>query len=342
MLNLLRQNIRNLVPYSTARDDYQGPKPDAYLDANENPFDTDFNRYPDPRQRSLKALIAERKGVSSSQIFIGNGSDEAIDLMYRLFCEPGQDNAIAIAPTYGMYQVAAEINDVEYRKVPLVCKDGSPFQLDVQALLATADEHSKLMWICSPNNPTGNAFPAADIEQLLQGFHGIVVLDEAYADFSSSSSWLTRLDEFPNLVILQTFSKAWGLAGLRCGLAFASRDICSYMDRVKYPYNINTITQSLVLQQLTEMADACFSHLQTLLSERQRLADELPYCSCVKKIYPSDANFLLVEVDDPKLRYQQLLAHGIIVRDRSSVCPGCLRITIGTPEQNNSVIATLK
>lgn len=342
MLELLRTNIKNLVPYSTARDDYQGPQLDALLDANENPFDTVYNRYPDPRQRSLKALVAQQKGVCPEQIFIGNGSDEAIDLMYRLFCEPKQDNAVAIAPTYGMYQVAAEINDVEFRRVPLKSKDENAYLLDVPALLAATDDHTKLIWLCSPNNPTGNAFPETDVLQILQSFKGIVVIDEAYIDFSAQQTWLQRLNEFPHLVVLQTFSKAWGLAGLRCGLAFASREICSYMDRVKYPYNINCITQNIVCQQLMENGQTFQTNVQTILSERKRLAEALAYCTCVKKLYPSDANFLLVEVDDPKMRYTQLLAHGVIVRDRSSVCPGCLRITIGTPQQNNSVIDTLK
>lgn len=337
MKELLRENIRALIPYSTARDDYQGSGLNTLLDANENPFDTVYNRYPDPRQRKLKQAIASLKGILPQQIFLGNGSDEAIDLMYRLFCEPGKDNAVAIKPTYGMYGVAAQINDIEYRSVSLT----SDYTLDVQALLATTDEHTKLLWICSPNNPTGNAFATEDIEYILTHFPGLTIIDEAYLDFSSVPSWVPRLNQFPRLVILQTFSKAWGLAGLRCGMAFASEEICAYMDRVKYPYNINTLTQSAVLDKILHSQDTMSAEVQTILAERQRLAEQLVNCACVRHVYPSDANFLLVEVDDPKRRYMQLIEQGIIVRDRSSVCPNCLRITIGTHKQNTRVISTL-
>lgn len=342
MLELLRDNIRALKPYSTARDDYQGPKIDAMLDANENPFGS-YNRYPDPRQKELKTLISEIKDIPTPQIFVGNGSDEAIDLMYRLFCQPGVDNVVSIAPTYGMYGVCADINDIELREVSL----RADYSLDVEGLLAATDEHTKLLWICSPNNPTGNAFAEQDIETILRRFHGIVVLDEAYIDFSGRPSWLSRLDEFPHLVILQTMSKAWGMAALRCGLAFASAEICTYMDRVKYPYNINMLTQQTVAKALTNHRAAHDQEVATLLSERTRLATALlqPECSAVvKQVYPSDANFLLVQVDDAKLRYQQLLAYGVIVRDRSglSACPNCLRITIGTPAENDLVIACLR
>lgn len=338
MKELLRNNIRALVPYSTARDDYKGSSLNTLLDANENPFDTDYNRYPDPRQRKLKQEISSLKGIPTQQIFVGNGSDEAIDLMYRLFCEPGKDNAVAIAPTYGMYGVSAQINDVEYRSVPLT----ADFELDTRALLSATDEHTKLLWICSPNNPTGNTFATADIEYLLTHFHGITILDEAYIDFSSTPSWLNRLNEFPHLVILQTFSKAWGLAGLRCGLAFASQEICAYMDRVKYPYNINAWTQSIVLDKITHARESMLTEVRTLLAERQRLLEQLPLCDCVRRVYPTEANFLLVEVDNPKQRYQQLIEQGIIVRDRSNVCSNCLRITIGTPEQNTCVLSILQ
>ena len=337
MKELLRDNIRSLVPYSTARDDYQGPPLEALLDANENPFDTDYNRYPDPRQKALKQAIAAYKGVLPEQVFVGNGSDEAIDLMYRLFCTPGQDNVVAIAPTYGMYAVAAEINDIAYRSVPLT----ADYQLDTAALLAATDAHTKVLWLCSPNNPTGNCLREEDITYILTHFGGIVVIDEAYQDFAAQPSWLTRLDQYPHLVVLQTFSKAWGLAGLRCGLAFASAEICAYMDRVKYPYNINALTQQIVLQQMHDARCTMHDEVATILSERERMCEGLARCPCVKKVYPSDANFLLVEVDDPERRYNDLLAQGVIVRNRHSVCPHCLRITIGTPEQNTKVIDTL-
>lgn len=337
MIELLRKNIRELVPYSTARDDYQGPAIEVLLDANENPFGT-YNRYPDPRQRELKALIASKKGVRPSQIFLGNGSDEAIDLMYRLFCNPGVDNAVSIAPTYGMYSVAAAINDVEFRSVSL----REDFSLDVESLLDAVDEHTKLLFVCSPNNPTANAFPVSQIESLSMRFHGIVVLDEAYIDFSSQPSFLSRLDEFPHLVILQTFSKAWGMAGLRCGMAFASEQICSYMDRVKYPYNINSLTQREVKNRLS--SSQFEEEVATLLSERERLSMALSECSFVKRVYPSDANFLLVQVDDAKRRYNEMLARGILVRDRSSLaaCPNCLRITIGSPDENQKLLTYAK
>lgn len=336
MIELLRNNIRQLTPYSTARDDYQGPKLDVLLDANENPYNNGYNRYPDPHQRQLKSIIAAQKGVSAEQVFMGNGSDEAIDLMYRLFCNPGIDNAVSIAPTYGMYSVAAEINDIELREVSL----RADYSLDVEALLAATDSHTKLLWICSPNNPTGNAFAEDDILALLNRFPGIVIIDEAYQDFSSQPSWITRLNEFPHLVVLQTFSKAWGLAGLRCGLAFASTEICSYMDRVKYPYNINMLTQQKVMDTLQNSLQQKENQVNTIVSERKRMAQSLINSKYIRTIYPSDANFLLIQVDDAKQWYNKLISLGVLVRDRSSLkaCPNCLRITIGTPEENDRVI----
>ena len=334
---LVRPNIQALQPYSTARDEYAGGGIDVWLDANESPYDNGVNRYPDPHQRALKALIAELKGVDAGRIFIGNGSDEAIDLAFRIFCRPGLDNAVSIAPTYGMYRVAAATNDVQMREVPL----GAGYSLPVGALLAAADERTKLMWLCSPNNPTGNAFPAREIESLLRRFDGIVVLDEAYIDFADGGGFLPRLGEFPNLIILQTLSKAWGMAGLRLGLAFAQEEIVETLSRVKYPYNINVITQRAVLEQLETSIDG---QVAEIISERERVAEALRTLPAVRKIYPSQANFLLARFDDPRGVYERLIGEGIIVRDRSRVagCEGCLRITIGTPAQNDRLIETLK
>ena len=334
---LVRHNIRALKPYSTARDEYAGGEISTWLDANENPYDNGVNRYPDPHQKALKAQLAVLKGVREGQIFIGNGSDEAIDLAYRVFCMPGVDNAVSIAPTYGMYKVAAEINDIEIREVPL----GPDFSLPVEALLAAADENTKLLWLCSPNNPTGNAFPATEVERLLRSFDGVVVLDEAYIDFADDAGFLGRLDEFPNLIILQTLSKAWGMAGLRFGLAFASEQISGWFARVKYPYNVNGPTQQTVAERLkiditAQVAEIC--------SERNRLAEELATCAAIERVYPSDANFLLVRTADPERLYDALIAEGVIVRNRSRIlgCEGCLRITIGTPEENVRMLETVK
>ena len=334
---LVRPNILALQPYSTARDEYAGGGIDVWLDANESPYDNGVNRYPDPHQRALKALIAELKDVDAGRIFLGNGSDEAIDLAFRIFCRPGLDNAVSIAPTYGMYRVAAATNDVQMREVPL----GAGYSLPVGALLAAADERTKLIWLCSPNNPTGNAFPAQEIESLLRRFDGIVVLDEAYIDFADGGGFLPRLGEFPNLIVLQTLSKAWGMAGLRLGLAFAQEEIVETLSRVKYPYNINVITQRAVLEQLETSIDG---QVAEIVSERERVAEALRTLPAVRKIYPSQANFLLARFDDPRGVYERLIGEGIIVRDRSRVagCEGCLRITIGTPAQNDRLIETLK
>ena len=334
---LVRPNILALQPYSTARDEYAGGGIDVWLDANESPYDNGVNRYPDPHQRALKALIAELKDVDAGRIFLGNGSDEAIDLAFRIFCRPGLDNAVSIAPTYGMYRVAAATNDVQMREVPL----GAGYSLPVGALLAAADERTKLIWLCSPNNPTGNAFPAQEIESLLRRFDGIVVLDEAYIDFADGGGFLPRLGEFPNLIVLQTLSKAWGMAGLRLGLAFAQEEIVETLSRVKYPYNINVITQRAVLERLETSIDG---QVAEIVSERERVAEALRTLPAVRKIYPSQANFLLARFDDPRGVYERLIGEGIIVRDRSRVagCEGCLRITIGTPAQNDRLIDTLK
>lgn len=335
----IRPNIKELLPYSTARDEYQGGDISVWLDANESPYDNGVNRYPDPHQRALKEVIAKLKHVETNQVFVGNGSDEAIDLCFRIFCEPGQDNVVAIAPTYGMYAVAAAINNVNVREVPLSAPD---YSLDVEAMLAATDAHTRLMWVCSPNNPTGNAFDIDKLEQLANSFDGILVIDEAYADFSSQPSMLTRLEKHPNVVVLQTLSKAWGMAGLRLGLAFASAEIAEIFARVKYPYNVNAPTQIEVVNRLqTEPHDA---HVSEVKAQRAMLMGALPKLACVKHVYASDANFLLVKVSDADAIYDHLVTQGIIVRNRNRVkgCEGCLRMTIGTPEENARLLKVLE
>ncbi len=335
---LLRPNILKLKPYSSARDEYSGNAA-VFLDANENPFNQPYNRYPDPQQRQLKAKIASLKGVGPQSIFLGNGSDEAIDLIIRAFCEPGQDNIVSISPTYGMYQVAAEVNNVEVRKVRLF----ESFQLNAEALIKAADSHTKLLFLCSPNNPTGNCFTPEAIQTILDKFQGIVVLDEAYIDFAPEKSWLPKLSTFPRLVILQTFSKAWGMAGIRLGMAFAHPRIIEVLNKIKYPYNVNILTQQKALE-LLENPTQTQQWVNQLLSERNILADRLAELPFTKKIHPSDANFLLIQVEDPKKIYHFLVEQEIIVRDRSSVtlCEGCLRITVGSPEENETLIKALK
>ncbi len=336
---LLRKNILQLKPYSSARDEYTGEE-GTFLDANENPFNTPYNRYPDPHQRRLKGMIAELKELDDDQIFLGNGSDEPIDLIYRAFCEPGIDNVISIDPTYGMYQVAADVNNIGFKKVLLT----ADFQLDTKALLAAADENTKLLWICSPNNPTGNCFKQEDIVTLLNKFSGIVVLDEAYIDFSPEKSFLPNLKEYPNLIILQTFSKAWGMAGIRLGMAFAQPEIIQILSKIKYPYNVNILTQQKAMELLTQNKDKTNEWKELLLNQREFLKKELEKFSFVKTIYPSDANFLLIKVDGAKKIYSFLAKQEIIIRDRSSValCDGCLRITIGSPEENQVLLEALK
>ncbi|MCG8579959.1 MAG: histidinol-phosphate transaminase, partial [Bacteroidales bacterium] len=297
---LLRNNIQNLKPYSSARDEFTGEAA-VFLDANENPFNKPYNRYPDPYQRTVKEKIAKLKGVDASSIFLGNGSDEPIDLLFRAFCEPGVDNIVSIDPTYGMYQVAADINNVEVRKV-LLTRD---FKLDVEELLVQCNGNTKLMFICSPNNPTGNCFNEEDIVQLIKRFEGIVVLDEAYIDFAPDKSLLSKLDKYPNLVILQTFSKAWGMAGIRLGMAFASKDIVNVLSNIKYPYNINILTQDKALELLERQAEKD-EWVKQLLYEREEMAKRLEQLSFVRKVYPSDANYILIKVFEPKAIYDFL------------------------------------
>jgi histidinol-phosphate aminotransferase len=335
--NLVRPNIRRLTPYSSARSEFKG-KADIFLDANENPFETGLNRYPDPLQWAVKERISAIKQVPMERIALGNGSDEVIDLLIRIFCEPGVDHIITLPPTYGMYQVSADIADVAVKEIPLL----PGFQPDVQAILAASDEHSKILFLCSPNNPTANSFNPAAVQELISGFPGIVAIDEAYIDFAAQGSFLSLLNEHPNLVIMQTFSKAWGLAGIRLGMIFASEMIIDYFNKVKPPYNVNELTQRTALQALRD-EEAYAAKLETLLKERETLVTLLPEHAFVEYIYPSDANFLLVKVDDPQGLYRYLTDRGIIVRDRSRVlmCEGCLRFTVGTPEENEMLLKAL-
>ena len=335
---LVRENIWKLKPYSCARDEFKG-EAKAYLDANENPFNTLYNRYPDPLQWAVKEKIAELKYVKPSQIMLGVGSDEPIDLIFRVFCEPKTDNVVAINPTYGMYGVCADINNVEYRQVSLE----ADYSLNAEKVLAAVDNNTKVIFLCSPNNPTGNLLNTTEIEKILKGFDGIVVIDEAYIDFSDKASWISKLNKYPQMVILQTFSKAWGLAAARCGMAFASEEIISFFNKVKYPYNINILTQKLILEKL-EQVEIKNNWVKEILSQRTLMIEELEQLSIVKHIYPSDANFILVKVDDANLRYKELVEKGIIVRNRNSVtlCENCLRITIGTAQDNKELLNALK
>lgn len=336
---LARPNIWALKPYSSARDEYQGKSASVFLDANENPYNGPNNRYPDPLQWDLKKSLSRLKGVAPERIFLGNGSDEAIDLVFRAFCEPREDNVVAIEPTYGMYLVCAEINEVEYRKVLL----DEHFQFSADKILNAADEHTKLIFLCSPNNPTGNDLNHSEIERLLHRFDGIVVLDEAYNDFSEQPSFLKRLDDFSNLIVLQTFSKAWGCAAIRLGMAFASADIISVLTKIKYPYNVNQLTQ----QQAMEMLHRYYEierWVTTLKEERDHLEKEFLKLPCVQKVFPSNANFFLVRVTDAVQIYKYLVEEGIIVRNRHTValCGNCLRITVGTKMENETLIRALK
>ena len=335
---LLRKNIATLQPYSCARDEFKG-EASVYLDANENPYNAPFNRYPDPQQWQLKEAISEVKAVDVANIFLGNGSDEPIDLLYRAFCEPRIDNVVAIEPTYGMYKVCASINDVAYRKVLL----HDDFNFSADEMMQAADENTKLMWLCSPNNPTGNSLNQEEIIKLLKSFRGIVVLDEAYIDFSSKSGFAMKLLEFPNLVILQTFSKAWGNAAIRLGMAFASVEIVHVLNKIKYPYNINILTQKQALKALQEK-EQVRNWVQTLTTERAFLIEELKKLNIIKHIYPTDANFVLIKVDDANAVYQYLVNKSIIVRNRNTVslCLGCIRITVGMREENEILIENLK
>lgn len=339
--SLLRDNIKRLVPYSTARDEFKG-EASIFLDANENsygsPLPVAYNRYPDPMQWKVKYKIADIKGVPPQNIFLGNGSDEVIDVLYRSFCRPGIDNVVIFPPTYGMYEVSAHINDVIVRKVSLT----PDYQIDMAALQEAVDERTKLIFICSPNNPTGNSISRADIEMILNNFDGIVVIDEAYINYARQKTFIPELTEYPNLVVMQTLSKAWGLAALRVGMAFAGEDIINVLNKVKPPYNINQAAQDLVLEALDNIIQVNEWIRETVV-ERDRLAASLINLPQVLEVYPSDANFLLAKTKDAKAIYNYLVEKGIIVRDRSKVelCNGCLRITVGTPEENATLIASI-
>ncbi|MFV0590108.1 MAG: histidinol-phosphate transaminase [Draconibacterium sp.] len=335
---LLRKNIANLKPYSSARDEYTGEAM-VFLDANENPFNQPYNRYPDPLQRTVKEKISKLKGINPSNIFLGNGSDEPIDLLIRAFCEPKIDNIVSINPTYGMYQVAAEISNISLKKVSLTTE----YELDAGALLASTNTNTKLIFLCSPNNPTGNSLNKESIVKVLKSFNGLVILDEAYIDFAPGKTFLNELGAYPNLVVLQTFSKAWGMAGIRLGMAFASTEIISVLNKIKYPYNLNILTQQKALELLEQNAQV-EEWVKLLIAEREKMAEKLKALPFVVKVFPSDANFLLVKMHDARGIYQFLVEKGIIVRDRSKVylCDDSLRITIGSKEENKILRKTLK
>jgi len=335
---LLRENIRQLQPYSSARDEFKG-EASVYLDANENPYNSPFNRYPDPLQWEVKGHISRIKNVPAENIFLGNGSDEPIDLLYRAFCEPRLDNVVAIEPTYGMYKVSAAINDIEYRKVLL----DENFQFSTEKLLSASNLYTKIIWLCSPNNPTGNSLNRNEVISLLKSFEGIVVLDEAYIDFASESSFSEFLTQYPNLVILQTFSKAWGNAAIRLGMAFASIEIIAVLNKIKYPYNINILTQKHAINAL-KSPEQVKEWVKILLAERSVLINSLKKLPMVVHVYPTDANFVLVKVSNANATYHQLVDRSIIVRNRNSVtlCNDCLRITVGTPEENKILLEELK
>tara|TARA_R110002074_G_scaffold80661_1_gene181184 strand:- start:1 stop:1038 length:1038 start_codon:yes stop_codon:yes gene_type:complete len=338
--NLVRENIKALQPYSSARDEFKDASDDmVFIDANENPFDTGVNRYPDPQQNLVKDQLANIKGVSKEQILLGNGSDEVLDLIFRVFCEPKLDSVIALPPTYGMYKVLANTNDIKLIEVPLT----KSFQPDVNGILDFYNLQAKILFICSPNNPTANSFDADKIEKLIQDFSGIVVIDEAYIDFSTQESWISRLSEFPNLIVTQTLSKAYGLAGIRLGICYASKEIISVLNKIKPPYNVNQLTQEAALERLKNQ-DQVNQEVQEIISERNQLIVDLQEIDLVNKIYPSDANFLLVKVDDANKRYDQLVKQGIVVRNRSNqvLCENCLRFTVGTSNENKRLIEVLK
>lgn len=336
---LVRPNILTLSPYSSARNEYKGHIAHVFLDANENPYNKPLNRYPDPLQTELKKEIAKIKGVSAEQIFLGNGSDEAIDLPFRIFCRPGIDNVVAIEPTYGMYKVCADINDIEYRPVLLDRK----YQLDADKLLAACDKDTKIIWLCSPNNPTGNNLDRKEIERILNRFGGIVVIDEAYSDFSQEKPFRLELDKYPNLIVLNTFSKAWGCAAIRLGMAFARPEIIDVFNKVKYPYNVNLLTQKQALEAL-KLRFEVDDWVRLLTQERSRVMSafrELPTC---RQVYPTNANFFLAKMTDAQAIYDYLVGKGIIVRNRNRIqlCENCLRITIGTKGENNELLGALR
>ena len=338
--DLIRENIKSLEAYSSARDEFKAMSSEfVFIDANENPFDTGLNRYPDPQQNLVKEALSKLKGISKEQILLANGSDEVLDLIFRVFCEPREDNVIVLPPTYGMYEVLANTNAIELVKIPLV----ENFQPNVKEIVKVQDAKTKVLFLCSPNNPTANSFDASSIETLIKEFNGIVVIDEAYIDFSIEDSWLGRLDEFPNLIVTQTLSKAYGLAAIRLGICYASKEIISILNKIKPPYNVNQLTQDVALQSLLNQ-EKVKNEIAAIISERNQLIRDLENVEIVEKVYSSDANFLLVQVDDANLRYKQLVKLGIIARNRTTqiLCDNCLRFTVGTADENKKLINTLK
>ena len=336
--NLIRKNIKAMKPYSSARDEFKDLKADmVFLDANENPFETTLNRYPDPQQTALKELISKQKELPINQVLLGNGSDEVLDLIVRAFCEPNQDSILTLPPTYGMYGVLAQLNSIENIEVPL-SKD---FNINVDQVLKQVKPSTKLLFICSPNNPSGNIMDVNAVTRLLNAFDGLVVIDEAYIDFTTIESWTQRLNTFPNLMVTQTLSKAYGLAGIRLGTCYASKEIIAVLNKIKPPYNINSLTQQAAIEALqnNEVSD----QVSSILREREKLANALASCFFVKKIYPSDANFILIKVDDANKRYDELLRHGIVIRNRTTQlgCENCLRISLGTPAENKQLLTLL-
>lgn len=336
---LTRPNIWALKPYSSARDEYSGNEAKVFLDANENPYNNPLNRYPDPLQRDLKARLAQIKGVAKENIFLGNGSDEAIDLAYRCFTRPGTDNVVAIEPTYGMYKVCADINDIEYRPVLL----DQDFQIKSDELLRACDKHTKLIWLCSPNNPTGNNLNRNEIVKTIECFDGLVIVDEAYSDFSQERPLRLEIDKYPNLIVLNTFSKAWGCAAMRLGMAFADKKIIDIFNKVKYPYNVNALTQKNALEALAEPYEVD-KWIKIILLERSRMIDAFKLLPSCEKVYPTDANFFLAKMHDAQTIYDYLKSNGIIVRNRThvSLCDDCLRVTIGSKTENNELLAALR
>ena len=337
---LIRENIKSLQPYSSARDEFKEMSSAfTFMDANENPFESGLNRYPDPQQNLVKEALSKIKGVSKEHILLGNGSDEVLDLIFRVFCEPKEDQVIVLPPTYGMYEVLAKMNDIKLITIPLL----DNFQPNIKKVVKVQNNNTKVLFLCSPNNPTANSFDANAIEILLKEFNGIIVIDEAYIDFSIEDSWLSRLDEFPNLIVTQTLSKAYGLAGIRLGICYASQEIISILNKIKPPYNVNQLTQDVALKALLNR-DEVNNQITAITSERNQLIKDLEKLDIVDKVYASDANFLLVKVDNANLRYEQLLNNGIVVRNRRNqmLCENCLRFTIGTKDENKKLITTLK
>ena len=338
--NLIRKNIQQIKAYSSARDEYKEFQADmVFLDANENPFDNSLNRYPDPQQAALKALISDQKEVALDQILLGNGSDEVLDLIFRAFCEPNSDNILTLPPTYGMYDVLANLNAIENIQVPL----SSDFQIEVDLVIENIKPNTKLLFICSKNNPSGNTVDRSAIERLLKAFNGLIVIDEAYIDFTEETSWTQFLNVYPNLIVVQTLSKAYGLAGIRLGICYASKEIIAVLNKIKPPYNVNTLTQEAAVKALHNK-DVVSDQIASILNERIRLKKALTAYSFIKKIYPSEANFFLIKVDDANKRYDELIKNGIVVRNRSSQlhCDNCLRITVGSPSENTQLLTLLK